>query len=145
MIFRTAEQKDNLRASFLRPDRPFFAAGACHILAQAFLDSVDSNDWKASLILPHQGFRGTHVFAGNDRYVFDYHGFTLIDRYHNHYFKKMSQRFSGWKADILQLDVSPISTEFCTRYHHQLPGQFYKDPMPRAIAFVRKFNVPDDA
>ncbi len=145
MIFRTVEQKTDLKGSFYRPDRPFFAAGACHVLVQAFLDLAPTNAWKASLILPHPGFRGMHVFASNKHYAFDYHGFTDVNRFREHYFQKMKRWFPGWSADILELGVSPISEEFCTRYNHRRPEQFYENPMPRANAYVRKFKFPDSA
>lgn len=144
MIFRTAEQKSDLKGSFNRPDRPFFAAGACHILAQAFLDVVATDDWVASLIAPREGFRGTHVYVSNGIYTFDYHGFTASDRYQEHCFTKMNRLFPGWMADVLELHVSPVSEEFCSQYNLRMPEQFYADPRPRAIAFVRRFVEMQD-
>lgn len=144
MIFRTAEQKADLKRSFERPDRPFFAAGACHVLAQAFLDSADSDDWNASLIAPHAGYRGMHVFVCSRYYAFDYHGYTSVHRFRDHYFNKMRHWFPGWSADCLELDISPISEEFCTHYGHRRMDQFYQCPFPRAAAYVQKFARPTD-
>ncbi|MBX2886930.1 MAG: hypothetical protein KTR32_43685 [Granulosicoccus sp.] len=144
MIFRTALQKADLESSFNRPDRPFFASGACHILAHAFLDTVPSNGWKTILILPQPGFRGSHVFASNKKYAFDYHGFTPVSRFQEHYFNKMKRWYPGWSADTLELDISPISSEFCSLYGHRLPQDFYKDPRPRAYAYLKRFDLPVD-
>ena len=143
MIFRTPTQKSDLKGSFYRADRPFFASGACHILTQAFLEFVENGDWKASLIAPHPGFRGLHVFAHNHRYAFDYHGFTRVDRFHDHYAKKMKRFFPGWSGDIVEINVSTTSEEFCHAYNLRMPGNFFKDPGPRAKAFVRRFTAPD--
>jgi len=96
------------------------------------------------LIAPHSGYRGSHVFASNGRYAFDYHGYTQIDRFLDHYFKKMNRLFPGWSADVIVLDVSPTSEEFCTAYNHRMPDKFFKDPRPRANAYVRRFKFPDD-
>lgn len=144
MIFRTAQQKADLAGSFNRPDRPFFASGACHILAQAFLNVTELKDWSPSIIIPHTGFRGMHVFTANGRYTFDYHGFARMDRFLDHYTARMNRRFPGWSATILQLDISPVSEEFCDRYNSRLPEDFYRDPWPRANAFVKRFDHPGD-
>ncbi len=144
MIFRTAEQKADLKGSFCRPDRPFFAAGGCHVLTQAFLDVAGKDDWQALIIVPHPGFRGTHVFAANDRYAFDYHGFTEIGRFRDHYFEKMNRWFTGWSADIIVLDISTTSEEFCATFGHRMSNKFYEDPGPRARAYVQRFEFPDD-
>ncbi len=143
MIFRSAEQKADLKGMFHRPDRHFFAAGACHILAQAFLDQAQGNEWKASVIVPDQPFRGMHVYVSNGYHVFDYHGFSCRQRFLEHYFGKMRRRFPGWSAEIDELNISPAGESFCHRYRHRLPGQFYKDPMARAVAFVQQFDLPD--
>ena len=114
------------------------------MLAQAFLEVAGTDDWWATFIVPQPEFKGMHVFANNSRYVFDYHGFTPLGMFQKHYFKKMGRWFPGWSANFIDLDVSPVSEEFCTRYNHRLPGQFYMDPRPRAIAFVQKFDLPTD-
>lgn len=84
------------------------------------------------------------MFASNERYAFDYHGFTKIDRFLDHYFEKMKRLFPGWSADVLVLDVSTTSERFCTTYKHRMPDQFYEDPGPRADAYVQRFKFPVD-
>ncbi len=145
MIFRTAEQEADLKASFYRPDRPFFAAGACHVLAGAFLDSTPRVGWNATLIKPHAGFKGMHMFVRNQRYPFDCHGFTPLNRFIDHYFSKMHRWFPGWSADLVDLNSSPIGEEFCTKYQRRMPEQFLENPISRAVNYVQRFEIPADA
>jgi hypothetical protein len=142
MIFRTAEQKADLRGSFERPDRPFFAAGACHVLAHAFLETNPSAGFEAVHIKPRPGFRGTHIVAASDALVFDYHGFTERDRFFRHLFSKMGRFLPGWDADLVPIKASAISKEWCEANSHRMPHQFFKDPLPRAFAFARRFPPP---
>src|SRR5471032_3305755 len=81
MIFRTEEQKHDLTRSWHRSDRPFFAAGACHVLAAAFLEVYPNAGFHPFLILPGPGLRGSHVFVSDGETVFDYHGFSGHDRF----------------------------------------------------------------
>ena len=83
-----------------------------------------------------------HVYVCDERYVFDYHGFTCAQRFRDHYFRKMNRLFPGWSAEILALEMSPVSEEFCVRYNHRRLEQFYENPMARADAYVRKFQFP---
>ncbi len=137
MIFRSSEEKSNLKKSFYRPDRPFFASGACHILAHAFIE-CNGVEWHPVLIYPDAGFRGSHVFVSNQELAFDYHGFSNEAVFIEHYFKKMQRFFPGWSASLIEFPTSPISQEFCNRYGHRRPDQFYEDPQPRAFNFVHR-------
>ena len=137
MIFRTSEQKSDLKNSFYRPDRPFFASGACHVLAHAFIES-NGEEWQPVMICPEAGFRGSHVFVTNYRLVFDYHGFSSEAFFIDHYFKKMQRFFPDWRASLVELTMSPVSEEFCSRFNHRRPDQFYEDPRPRAFKYVHR-------
>jgi len=142
VIFRSAEQKQDVAGSWHRPDRPFFAAGACHILATAFLDSYPNSGYRPFLLLPDPGFRGTHVFVSNGKLIFDYHGYTDYDRYFRHHQKKIHRFFPSWRGQVLALKVSPIDESFCREYSHRLPSQYLHDPLPRALAYLKRFPMP---
>src|SRR5262245_16591989 len=45
------------------PDRVFFACGACHILAYAFLKAYPRSGFAPVWIKPTQGFTGNHIVA----------------------------------------------------------------------------------
>ena len=47
------------------PDRVFFACGACHILAYAFLRRFPDRGFRALWIRPAQGFTGNHIIVAN--------------------------------------------------------------------------------
>jgi hypothetical protein len=51
MIFRSPAAKRDLIQSWGRPDRPFFASGACHILAGVFLEKYADANYRPFLFL----------------------------------------------------------------------------------------------
>jgi hypothetical protein len=69
-LYRVEDRKK--RDPYLRwslPDRIFFACGACHILAYAFLERHAVPSCRAVWLKPDPGFD-----AGE--WVFDYHGYS---------------------------------------------------------------------
>jgi hypothetical protein len=145
MIFRSIEAKKNLVHSWHRPDRPFFAAGACHILAGVFLKAYAGSDFRPFLIAPEPGFRGSHVFVADARFVFDYHGYSQRDRYLLHHGEKMRRFFSGWRGRLIELFCSPLEEDFCREYRHRSPAGYLHDPLPRALTYLRRFSRPSEA
>jgi hypothetical protein len=142
MIFRSDSQKSDPVASWHRPDRAFFAGGACHILSHVFLQEYPRSGYRPAYILPRQGFRGSHVIVSDGEMVFDYHGYCDHERYLGRYFTKMRRRFPGWEADVLSIEGSPVGRDFCSRFNHRLPSQFFSDPLPRAKKFLARFSPP---
>ncbi len=104
MIFRTEAQKKDQALSWKRADRAFFASGACHILAHAFLQEYGAQRYRPYLILPLRGFRGEHIYAATGDTVFDYHGFSEKACFLEHYFRKLKRFFPGWNAIIVELN-----------------------------------------
>jgi len=139
VIFRTESQKADLQRSWHRPDRPFFAAGACHILAAAFLEAHPGQGFATTLILPDDGHRGSHVFVSDGTSAFDYHGYSRCETFLSHYLRKIRRFFPSWQGRIITLADSPISTSFCRTYGCRLPSQFLHDPRPRAHAYLSRF------
>jgi hypothetical protein len=141
MIFRLTRQKEDPRITWNRPDRPFFAAGACHILAAVFLETYPDAGYSPFFILPGEGFRGSHVFVSDGRTVFDYHGYSPRDLYLRHFAARMRRFFTGWQAHLLHLKASPDGEAFCREHRHRLPEQFFGDPRPRARNYLRRFGT----
>jgi hypothetical protein len=141
MIIRSDDQKQDLASSWNRPDRPFFAAGACHILAAAFLDIYPDSRYSAFHIKPSGAFRGGHVVVADANTVFDYHGYVDRTAYFDHLLLKMQRLHPGWSAQVLPLLASPSEWDFCRQYRHRHPSQFWQDPLPRAMAFVHRFRL----
>ena len=63
------------------PDRTFFACGACHILAYAFLERYPAPSHKAIWLKPDSGFTGNHISVAGDGWIFDYHGYSGRERF----------------------------------------------------------------
>ena len=66
------------------PDRVFFACGACHILAYAFLQQHQDKSLRAIWLKPDAGFTGNHVYVAGIDWIFDYHGYFEPNRFHEH-------------------------------------------------------------
>ncbi len=137
MLFRTQSQKLDLEWSWHRGDRAFFQAGACHILADAFLRRYPGSKFRPLLIQPLPGFRGSHIVAASPTVVFDWHGFSERATFLTHYFRKLRRFFPGWDATLVE-PASFMSSEFFARYDHRAPHQFLHDPTIRAEAFVTR-------
>jgi hypothetical protein len=58
------------------PDRVFFACGACHILAYAFLRAYPDSGFASIWIRPAKGFTGNHIVVVRGELAFDYHGYS---------------------------------------------------------------------
>ena len=67
--------KDDPARRWALPDRVFFACGACHILAFAFLERYPRAGFKPIWMKPRAGYTGNHVFVTNGATAFDYHGY----------------------------------------------------------------------
>lgn len=128
------------------PDRIFFACGACHILAYAFLERYGSPDMQALWLRPAAGYTGNHIFIATDDSVFDYHGYTGRQRFLDHTFRKARHWWPGWDATLEALPRDVLVSEARSRTHEGLwlrePGQFLHDALPRARQFLDRFPAP---
>lgn len=93
------------------PDRMFFACGACHILAHAFLERFASAGFGPIWIRPRDWFTGNHVFVTNSEIAFDYRGYVPQVRLADHYTKRARRLFPGWEADLVSVTVSLVDRE----------------------------------
>jgi len=144
MLFRTESQKLDLEWSWNRGDRAFFQAGACHILADAFLRRFPRSGFRPLMIQPVTGFRGGHIVAANSTLVFDWHGFSDREGYLAHHFRKLRKFFPGWNGTLVELEgfMSPA----CLREHNlRAPEKYFRDPTARAEAFVSRLVARDPA
>src|SRR5260370_42376619 len=76
MFFPKINVKNDPVRRWHRPDRHFFANGACQVLAYAFLERYPQLGFHARWIKPADGFTGNHIFATDGTNAFDYHGLT---------------------------------------------------------------------
>jgi hypothetical protein len=128
------------------PERVFFACGACHILAYAFLERYEMPKAKVVWIKPRPGFWGNHIFVAVDGWTFDYHGYSRPDVFLDHTWKRARRFWPGWDATLVQLPADVLISEPKSRTYDGLwlrePKQFLHDAMPRARAFLDRFPPP---
>jgi hypothetical protein len=126
-----------------RPDRQFFANGACHILAFAFLERYAAAGFRARWIKPAAGFTGNHIYVTNGARAFDYHGFSCEERLIALAFRRARRFFPGWDATLIDLPVEVLVSERKSREIDGLwlrePNQFLHDALPRAQMFLDRF------
>ncbi len=127
------------------PDRVFFACGACHILAYAYLERFATAETLALWIKPAAGYTGNHIVVATDTLVFDYHGWSDRERYFDHTVKRAQQRWHGWTAELIPLPPHVLVSNEASRAYDGLwlrePDQFYRDALPRARAFLCRLHV----
>lgn len=123
-------------------DKVFFSCGACHILAHVFLERFPDKDFKAVWIRPKKGFRGNHVYVTNECIVFDWHGYSREEQFKTHYFKRYSEAYPGWHADLVSLNVDLTSRDECLSIGMNTRGadQYLHDPLPRAREYLKRFE-----
>lgn len=148
MIFVTQEIKQDPEKRWALPDEVFFAAGACHILAFAFLEKYPDLEFQAKWIKPLNGHRGNHIFVTNNELAFDYNGFTTIDNFIENTEGQMRSIFYNWNYELINLPKRVLVSEKESKTYDGLwlrePGQFLHDALPRAEKYLEKFNLPDE-
>ncbi len=80
MFFPKTNVKNDPLRRWHRPDRHFFANGACQVLAFAFLERYPDMGFHARWIKPAAGFTGNHIYVTDGINAFDYHGLTTEQR-----------------------------------------------------------------
>lgn len=140
-LLRPGTKEDLLRRWSL-PDRVFFACGACHILAHAFLERFASAGFGAVWIRPRNGLTGHHVFVTNGDLAFDYHGYVSCGRLVDHYRRRARRLFPEWEADVVLVTVSLVHREEAKAIGMDIrePTQFFHDALPRAHRYLERFD-----
>ncbi len=132
--------KHDPRMRWALPDRVFFACGACHILAYAFLERYGTPETKAVWLKPAFGHTGNHAFVATDAWVFDYHGLSDRTAFLKHTFRRARRLWPCWDASLIELPPEVLVSETESREYEGLwlrePAQFLHDALPRARAFL---------
>jgi hypothetical protein len=136
--------KSNAETRWALPDRVFFACGACHILAYAFLERWSGPEAQTVWIKPKAGYIGSHIVIDGGAWVFDYHGYSARSRFIAHTWRNARRRWPGWDATLVTLPHDALISESKSRRYEGLwlrePGQFLNDALPRARAFLERFR-----
>jgi hypothetical protein len=138
--------KGNAVRQWSLPDRVFFASGACHILAYAFLDAYPTSAFFPKWIKPARGFTGNHIVVVRDGIAFDYHRYSRWKGLLEHTRAKANRWWPGWSADLVQLPKDVLISEAKSREIEGLwlrePKQYLHDALPRATQFLTRFPRP---
>ena len=147
-VISADKKRDPVRRWHL-PDRVFFAADACHILAFAFLEKYADRGYRPVWIKPGRGFTGNHIAAARGNEAFDYHGFSRLSGLLRHIERKAAMWWPGWHYELKELPVSVLVNEAESRRFPGLrlrePTQYLHDALPRAHAFLNRFPAPTHA
>ena len=130
------------------PERVFFACGACHILAHAFLERHGTARHDVFWIKPAIGYWGNHIVVATPDWVFDFHGYSRRDAFFSHVWKRSRQLWPGWDATLVPLPRDVLisamrSRAFDSRLWLREPTQFLHDALPRARNYLDRFPAPD--
>jgi hypothetical protein len=144
MFFPKANVKSDPVGRWHRPDRHFFANGACQVLASAFLERYPDLGFHARWIKPAPSYLGNHIFVTDGKVAFDYHGLSAEDRLLSLAFRRARRFFPGWDATLIDLPDDVLVSESRSREIDGLwlrePKQFLHDALPRARAFLGRFG-----
>jgi len=145
---RTPGSKRDPVKQWALPDKVFFAAGACHILAYAFLETYPDSHFQSFWIRPIEGHTGNHIVVVRGDVVFDYHGYSNWGVYWAHTKRRATQMWPGWDADIVAIRREALVSNAEAREHVGLrmkePLEYLFDPLSRARRYLRKFAAPKD-
>ncbi len=138
--------KQNPERRWALPDRVFFACGACHILAYAFLETYPNAGFSPIWIKPKEGFTGNHILVVKDDLAFDYHGYSNWKSLWTHTNKKANHWWPGWSAALVPLPKDVLISEEKSKTYDGLwlrePGQYLNNALPRAQTFLEKYGAP---
>ena len=137
---RTPEQRHDMFASWSRSDQAFFAAGACHILADLFVQLHAHEGFHMVYIKPDKGFTGNHVYATDGNWAFDHNGWTKESDLLAITKEAYEQRYSGWGYTKHVIEPAIYALEnFCKANNHRLPWQFAYLPWERTYKYIKQF------
>ena len=138
---RTTEEKRDIFKSWARSDQAFFASGACHILAEAFVQLHQHENFTMVHIKPTQGFKGNHVYASNGEWAFDHNGWTKEAELLEVTKTAFKDRYPGWAYERIVIEPTTSSLEdFCKKNNHRLPWQYAYLPWERAYNYIATFD-----
>lgn len=135
---RTAEERRDQLLSWKREDVAFFAAGACHILAYAFMETYPEAGFRAVGLWSRGARDPGHVYVTDGTWAFDHDGWTSEAELLS--VTRATTPDAGFRAGPVHGDLDA----FCTRHHHRPRRLFAFDPWERALRYLAQFPAPGD-
>ena len=138
---RTPEERRDIFKSWARSDQAFFASGACHILADLFVQLHQHEGFRMVYIKPDSGLPGNHVYASDGVWAFDYNGWTKENELLEITEQAYAQKYPGWCYTKQIIGPSSGALEkFCKANNHRLAWQFAHLPWERAYHYIGQFG-----
>jgi hypothetical protein len=138
---RTPEERKDPFLFWQREDQAFFAAGACHILAEMFRQLHYGEDFQMIFMKGKDDHPGMHVYIRCGEWMFDHNGWTLEKEMVDVVRAGFTERYPGWDFD--QVIVKEDLETFCRNNNHRQPWQFAYLPWERAYNYIKQFpNLP---
>lgn len=129
---RTPEQVADPVLAWQRPDRPFFAAGACHILARQF--TLRHPDFVVVQIRPLADHGGSHLFATDGTRAFDFNGWSNMSDLIRCNVEASRLESPGWDYELVTAEGD--FDRFCRSIRHRTAAQYPGDVLTRADRFI---------
>ncbi|MGV9836530.1 hypothetical protein ACWDUL_20410 [Nocardia niigatensis] len=126
---RTPLERADQDLAWHRDDQWFFAAGACHILAYAFLETHPDR-FAAKGLWPADAADPGHVYVSDGKWAFDHCGWT--DERELLAVSCATEPAANYRSHPIQMGLD----EFCARHRHRTRAEFLHDPWPRAHAYI---------
>jgi hypothetical protein len=143
---RTRGAKREPIKNWALPEKVFFACGACHVLAYAFLERYPDSGFAPIWIRPARGYTGNHIVVVRGNVAFDYHGYSDWHALFDHLRQRAQKRWPGWNAELIDLPEQVLISEPESRKYDGLclrePTQFLFNALPRAQKFLERFAAP---
>lgn len=145
MYTRTEDEIRDPFLSWQREDKPFFAAGACHILAHMFLSLHPDEGFQLIYIKPKKDYLGTHLYASNGTWAFDFNGWTLEEELLEATTAAYRQLYDDWDFD--RVVIREGLPAFIAKGQHNLrpPEYFPFLPWERAYNYIKQFPATPPA
>jgi len=132
LLRRTPEQVADSVLSWDRPDRSFFAAGACHMLAHRMATRHGGLD--IVHMRPIDNLAGSHVYALDGARAFDFNGWTNEADLVAANTEACRAENPAWDFDRIVIEGD--FDEYCRSVNHRTADQYPGDVLARADLYI---------
>ncbi|MEU7172824.1 hypothetical protein ABZ949_15230 [Micromonospora tulbaghiae] len=132
---RTPQERADQRVAWDRADQPFFAAGACHILAWVCQDTYPDRPISVAGLRFAGQNQVFHVYATWAGWAFDHAGW-------NREADLLAANREFERRPLDRIAIVDDLASFCQAQHHRMPHRYWGDPLPRARDYVNRHPPP---
>lgn len=135
---RTPKEYKDPELAWNRPDMAFFGAGACHILAYAFMQLHPDDGFQIVHIQPIATSSGHHIYVSNGVWAFDHNGWTKESDLLR--INRIAERNRNPQWTYKRIIIKKDLAAFCAENNHMLAEEFPHSPWERAFAYIQMFT-----